>query len=427
MAAAMDLLERESQLDALAALLDSARRGKGRVALVHGEAGIGKTALVERFVGLQARAGVRLLWGCCDPLTTPLPLAPVLDVARLHGGALAERVELPPLRCRELHARMLAALLSRGEQPRQLARLVHHAARADDAAAVLRLAPAAAEHASRLGAHREAEQHLASATRNADALPPRQRAELLGTRRGDPDARASLDEAWELAVRSGEPGWLVPVAAARAELAWLSGDLPGTLAASAPLLDQIAPARRAWYVADLALWVWRAGGSVPETECAEPVALQRQGRWRAAAEAWHRLGCRYHAALACYESDDPAALVDALATLDRLGARPAAARVRRRLSELGVRSVPRGPRAAARAHPFGLTARQQEVLATLALGLSNDEIGSRLFVSPKTVDHHISAILAKLNVRSRDAAVAEAHRSGLLPPRDTPGSATSRG
>ena len=876
----MDLLERESQLDALAALLDSAQHGKGRVALVHGEAGIGKTALVERFVALHARAGVRLLWGGCDPLTTPLPLAPVLDVARLHGGALAERVahgasrddvfqayidalhhpreptiaviedvhwadeatidlirfvgrranrlralvivtwrddelgadhllrsaigelpsgvgqrialhglspaavdvlarrvqrtatglhaatsgnpffviealasegagvpatvrdavlarvarlsrdarqlcelasvspsrvelavlaaaagdsftgldelvgggtvtladdavafrhelarravedELPPLRCRELHARMLAALLARGEQPRQLARLVHHAARAGDTAAVLRLAPAAAEHASRLGAHREAEQHLASATRNADALPPRQRAELLGahalacylidkmtdgiaagaaacslwrelgeplreadcliwlsrmlwfeartaeardsaalavelleplapspelamarsnraslhvgagelapaielchgalqlarahrswdiesdalgtlgcarvaagddqgwvdldrslrtaldhdlpdfaaraycnlgsvaaeerryldaerwldeaiaftaerdldtrlycaiawrarlradvgpwaeadddvsrvlahrhtsamfrlttlttagllgTRRGDPDAGASLDEAWDLAVRSGEPGWLVPVAAARAELAWLSGDLPGTLAASAPLLDQIAPARRAWYVADLALWVWRAGGRVPATECAEPVALQRQGQWRAAAEAWHRLGCRYHAALACYESDDPAALVDALATLDRLGARPAAARVRRRLSELGVRGVPRGPRAAARAHPFGLTAREQEVLATLALGLSNDQIGSRLFVSPKTVDHHISAILAKLNVRSRDAAVAEAHRSGLLPSRNTPSGATSRG
>jgi predicted ATPase len=87
-----DLLERESHFAALASLLDSARRGAGRVALVHGEAGIGKTALVKRFVELHATAGARLLWGGCDLLSTPLPLAPVLDVARVHGGPLAERI-----------------------------------------------------------------------------------------------------------------------------------------------------------------------------------------------------------------------------------------------------------------------------------------------------------------------------------------------
>src|SRR5262245_48703478 len=84
MSAAVDLLERESQMAALAALLNSARSGHGRVALVHGEAGIGKTALIERFVQLHARDGARVLWGSCDPLSTPLALAPVLDVARLH-------------------------------------------------------------------------------------------------------------------------------------------------------------------------------------------------------------------------------------------------------------------------------------------------------------------------------------------------------
>jgi DNA-binding CsgD family transcriptional regulator/tetratricopeptide (TPR) repeat protein len=868
MAAEVDLLERESQMAALAALLESARRGDGRLALVHGEAGIGKTALVDRFAWLHARAGVRLLWGGCDPLSTPRPLAPVLDVAWLEGGTLAARVaqgasrddifeaylaalrdprspaiaviedvqwadeatldlirfvgrraerlralvivtwrddelardhllrsaigELPrgvgqrialpelspaavevlaakarrsaiglhaatsgnpflvtealgsegtgvpptvrdavlaraarlsrearqlldlaavspsrveltllaaaggdsvaaldellgsgtltlaedgvafrhelarraiedslsPLRARELHARMLAARQSRGEDRGQLARLVHHAAGAGDSGSLLRLAPAAAVQASRLGAHREAEQHLATALRHAAELPPRRRAELLGAhalecyltdkmadgiearttacslwrelgepvhegdgliwlsrmlwfetrsqearetarravetlerlpptrelamawsnraslhaaagervpamelchealqlarahgckdieahaldtlgcacvaagdeqgwahledslrmalrhdlpdaaaraycnlgslsveerryedagrwldqgiaftgerdlgtrlfcalawrarlrtevgrwadadddaarvladrstsamcrlatltavgllraRRGDPTARASLDEAWELATQSGEPERLVPVAAARAELAWLSGDLAGTLAGSSRVLESIAHARRGWYIADLGLWVWRGGGTPPAADCARPVALQLEGDWRAASDAWERLGCRYHAALACYEGDDPAALLHALDVLDRLGARPAAARVRRRLSELGVRSVPRGPRSARREHPFDLTAREQQVLATLALGLSNDEIGARLFVSSRTVDHHITAILAKLGVRSRGAAVAAAHRSGLVP------------
>src|SRR4051812_7380755 len=92
MATEIDLLEREPQLAALAALLDEARRGDGRLALVHGEAGIGKTALVERFVRLHGKARVRVLRGGCDPLSTPLPLAPVLDVAWLHSGTLADRV-----------------------------------------------------------------------------------------------------------------------------------------------------------------------------------------------------------------------------------------------------------------------------------------------------------------------------------------------
>ncbi len=92
MATDSDLLERESHMAVLAALLENARRGEGRVALVHGEAGIGKTALVQRFTQLHAKAGARLLWGGCDPLSTPWPLAPVLDVAWLQGGTLAERV-----------------------------------------------------------------------------------------------------------------------------------------------------------------------------------------------------------------------------------------------------------------------------------------------------------------------------------------------
>src|SRR5262249_54455457 len=75
--------------------------------------------------------------------------------------------ELPPLRSRELHARILTALRARGEEPTHLARLVHHAARAGDSTSLLRLAPLAAEHASRLGAHREAEAHLSLALRYA--------------------------------------------------------------------------------------------------------------------------------------------------------------------------------------------------------------------------------------------------------------------
>jgi DNA-binding NarL/FixJ family response regulator len=99
--------------------------------------------------------------------------------------------------------------------------------------------------------------------------------------------------------------------------------------------------------------------------------------------------------------------------LDDLGARAVSTRVRARLRELGVAGVPRGPAAATRSNPAGLTARQLDVLDLLVDGLSNAQIADRLVISPKTADHHVSAILAKLEVRSRGEAAAAARRLGV--------------
>src|SRR4029077_13878138 len=131
-----------------------------------------------------------------------------------------------------------------------------------------------------------------------------------------------------------------------------------------------------------------------------PYAEHLAGDWQAASAGYRRRGCVYESALACYDGDDQQALKEAVRDLDQLDARPAARRLRARLASLGARRIPRGPNAPRKAHPFDLTPREEDVLRALAMGLSNAQIGKRLFVSAKTVDHHVSSILAKLEAPS---------------------------
>ena len=145
---------------------------------------------------------------------------------------------------------------------------------------------------------------------------------------------------------------------------------------------------------------------------AEPYRLLLAGDWQAAADAWHALGCPYQQALALLHGDTKACL-QALGLLDGLGAGQAAQRLRRQLRARGALRIPRGPSRATAANPAGLTGRQLEVLGLLAAGLSNAEIAARLSLSVKTVDHHVSALLAKLGVGSRRQAAAAARRLGI--------------
>jgi len=238
---------------------------------------------------------------------------------------------------------------------------------------------------------------------------------LVRARRGDPEVWPLLDEAERLAAPSGELQRIVPVAAARAEAAWLAGN-PAAVATATDAALALAVERDAsWLVGELALWRRRAGirepapGRVPE-----PYALELAGSAEKAAESWRSLGCPYEAALALGAATGEATLRRALHELQALDARPAATIVARRLRERGARGLPRGPRRSTRASPRGLTARELEVLRLLATGLRNGEIASRLFVSARTVDNHVSAILRKLEARTRGEAVAAAGALGLL-------------
>jgi DNA-binding CsgD family transcriptional regulator len=239
---------------------------------------------------------------------------------------------------------------------------------------------------------------------------------LLQARRGHPEAASTLREAAERAFASGELQWTGQVAAARAEHAWLRGQDHRVAEEAAPVFELAVAAAHPWFAGELAFWSRLAGTPAPAPAVvAEPYRLLLGGDWRAAAAAWQERGCPYERALALACGDQDEALLEALALLDGLGARQTAQRLRRQLRRRGHLRVPRGPNRATAANPAGLTGRQVEVLGLLAEGLTDAEIAARLSLSPKTVGHHVSALLAKLGAGSRREAVAAARRLGVVP------------
>lgn len=238
---------------------------------------------------------------------------------------------------------------------------------------------------------------------------------LVRARRGDPAAWPLLDEAWERAVGADDLEFLGPVAAARAEAAWLEGRAEAIGELTEHAYDVACSRSEARYAGELAIWRTRAGLPVePPDDMPERFRLQLAGEPEAAAELFKAAGAAYDAAIALLPSSDGALLRTAYDELRAMEARPGAAILARRLRELGERSLPRGPRETTRENPAGLTNRELEVLPLLAQGLRNAEIATRLVVSPKTVDHHVSSILRKLGVPSRGQAAAVAARLGVI-------------
>ncbi|GAA1863592.1 AAA family ATPase [Pseudonocardia ailaonensis] len=224
----------------------------------------------------------------------------------------------------------------------------------------------------------------------------------LRARRGDPDPAGPLRRAAALAGRGDDLLLLWPVTAGLAEVAWLAG-APGPVEELQRTHALAVAHGDGWAAGELGHWLGLSG---VEPGLARPWARQRAGDAEGAASAWRELGLPYEAALARSAGDDPDELRAAMDDLRDLGAWPAAELVARRLRELGVRNLPRRPRRSTRENPGLLTERQAEVLELLEAGLRNVDIAARLHISAKTVDHHVSAILAKLGVGTRREAAS---------------------
>jgi len=236
----------------------------------------------------------------------------------------------------------------------------------------------------------------------------------LRIRRGDPSAEPIVEEMRRFLDKGMELQRLVAFAGVLAELAWLGQAETQEALRLIAIAENLAPTPAVF--GELATWreLLSPGSDPGDTDgMAEPHRLQLTGDWRAAAALWAEMGAPFEQAMALLLGDE-AAQREALAIFEDLGARAVAQHARGLMRESGVSHIARGPRQATRANQAGLTQRQMEVLELLERGFSNKKIAAHLTISPKTVDHHVSAVLEKLEVISRGEAAAAARSSGLV-------------
>lgn len=245
-------------------------------------------------------------------------------------------------------------------------------------------------------------------------------------RLGEADGEALLRQALTDALATAEPQNITPVRFGLIEAAWLKQDMDACHDQLAQFSGLNFSGFDPWELGDLGVWWRRCGmaGPMPAgmERCAGPRAAELSGDFDAAAAAWISLGLPYEAALALTGSRSGAALSRAVVLFDEMEASPAARLVRKLAKSLGVADqLPRqrrGPYAAARSHPLGLTAREAQVLGLIAQGRSNLDIASQLARSPRTIEHQVSSLLGKFNATSRMDVVLRLHSEPWLLPEE---------
>jgi DNA-binding CsgD family transcriptional regulator len=232
---------------------------------------------------------------------------------------------------------------------------------------------------------------------------------LARARTGRDDYAEPLREAYEAAFLIGEAQRVAPAALTACEIAWLEGDEAGLEQVVAEAWPVIRASSAVAIRGMLASWHPDADAPVEADTLVGPHRAEALRQWEEAAAGWDALGSPYAAALALARSGSEEGLAAAALRFDELGAEGAAARARA-LARASGWSTPRRRRTETRQHPQGLTRREAEVAGLLAEGLSNAAIADRLVLSQRTVEHHVAAVLAKLDVPSRHAV-----RDALIP------------
>ena len=249
-------------------------------------------------------------------------------------------------------------------------------------------------------------------------------------RLGEPDADELLDRAMQDAIATDELQYMIPVRLGFVEAAWLRDDPEAAIPHLEALWSMGAERMNQWSAGDAAAWARRLGiegMEAPEAFTADspaPYAAEIAGDPARAAKLWLGLGAPYSAGLAWLQVEGEKAgeaLASAAKLFRRIEANAALAKTNRVAKALGVANrlprTRRGPYKAARNHPLGLTRREQDILALMVQGASNTEISDQLSRSKRTIEHHVSSILTKLNVENRMEATLRIHNEPWLMPK----------
>jgi DNA-binding CsgD family transcriptional regulator len=234
-------------------------------------------------------------------------------------------------------------------------------------------------------------------------------------RRGDEeDVLPLLTEAANVAFETKELQRIIPSMVALLEYEWITGkktiadkDLDCTIS----MVEQMG---NIYDNSEFAYWLFKARRQqIKLKEFYEGYDMYNKARALKAAVLWQRKGCSYEQALALFEGSEEDKKT-AIELVHNLGADAVYEKMKFEMRLSGIKSIPRGIRKSTMANPANLTERELDVLQLLKDGLQNKEIANKLFISPKTVDHHISSIFFKLEVNSRAKAVQEATRMEII-------------
>jgi DNA-binding CsgD family transcriptional regulator/tetratricopeptide (TPR) repeat protein len=232
---------------------------------------------------------------------------------------------------------------------------------------------------------------------------------LAQIRLGKEGVEVFLKQCLDDGVVIGEPQYLLPCFLGLVELAWLAGDEATARKHLQKALDLGATLTDPWQLGEMQIWAKRLGVAVEHYKLpnaiAQPFAAELNDDNITAAALWDKIGSPYHAAISLAQTKEAISLADAIKRFEKLGAKSAIAWLRRRADGLGLEDalpkLRRGPYRAARSHPMGLTEKEVNVLALLSEGHGNFQIAKQLNRSQRTIEHHVAAVLAKLNANNR--------------------------
>ena len=233
-------------------------------------------------------------------------------------------------------------------------------------------------------------------------------------RKGETDILPALLEAKDKAFVTREPQRILPVLIACLEYEWITGKAFVDDSSINYAITLIENAGNTFDKSQFAFWLLKARNQeISLNESLEGFHVDSEKTALKASALWKQLGCPYEQALTLFYGTEAQKRM-AIDIVDKLGASAVYEKMKFEMRASGIRSIPRGIRKSTKSNPANLTERELGILLLLKDGFHNKEIAAKLFISPKTVDHHISSIFFKLDVNSRTKAVQEAARLEII-------------